>query len=78
MVKKKPPVWITGKEAAAILTRNSGREVKQNYVRYLAYKANKIAHRPRDGRTEEYLQSDVEQLSVRQRNEDEEELPIAS
>jgi len=64
-VPRKKEVWISGKEAAAILTARSGHEVSQNYVRFLAYKPGKIAHRPRDGRTEEYLKSDVERLQVR-------------
>ncbi len=64
MTRKKEE-WITGKEAAAILTERSGHEVKQSYVRFLAYRAQKISHRPRDGRTAEYLKSDVEQLQVR-------------
>jgi len=62
---RKKEEWITGKEAAALLTERSGHEINQNYVRFLAYKANKIAHRPRDGRTEEYLKSDVEGIQVR-------------
>ena len=65
MSPRKKEEWITGKEAAAILTERSGHEVKQSYVRFLAYRAQKITHRPRDGRTEEYLKSDVEQLQVR-------------
>ncbi len=66
MSPRKKEEWITGREAAAILTERSGHEVKQSYVRFLAYRAQKIAHRPRDGRTEEYLKSDVEQIQVRQ------------
>ncbi len=62
---RKKEEWITGKEAAAILTARSGHEVSQNYVRFLAYKAGKIAHRMRDGRTTEYLKGDVEKLQVR-------------
>jgi len=65
MPRKKPEEWITGKEAAAILTERSGHEVSQNYVRFLAYKTPNIKHRPRDGRTEEYLRSDVEAYKVR-------------
>lgn len=59
--------WITGKEAAAILTKRSGHEVKQTYVRYLAYKAKKIRFRERDGRTSEYLRRDVEEITVREK-----------
>ena len=65
MTPRKKEEWITGKEAAALLTERSGHEIGQNYVRFLAYKANKINHRPRDGRTEEYLKSDVEHIQVR-------------
>lgn len=62
--------WILGKEAVALLTAKSGHEVKQPYLRYLAYTAGKIQHRPRDGRTEEYLRSDVEKCDpVRVRTE---------
>lgn len=67
MSPRKKEVWITGREAADILTQRSGHEISQNYVRFLAYKPGKIAHRPRDGRTEEYLKSDVERLVVRKR-----------
>lgn len=65
MTPRKKEEWITGKEAAAILTERSGHEVSQNYVRFLAYRTQKLKHRPRDGRTEEYLKSDVERLVVR-------------
>lgn len=72
--KKRPPEeWITGKEAAAILTQKSGHEVSQNYVRFLAYKAGKIAYQPRDGRTTEYLKSDVEAITVRKKGEGDEQ-----
>lgn len=67
MTPRKKEEWITGKEAAALLTERSGHEIGQNYVRFLAYKANKISHRPRDGRTEEYLKSDVEGIKVREK-----------
>ena len=65
MSPRKKEEWITGQEAAAILTEKSGHEVKASYVRFLAYRAGKISHRARDGRTEEYLKSDVEQIQVR-------------
>ena len=65
MPPRKKEEWITGKEAAAILSEKSGHEVSQSYVRFLAYKAEKIQHRMRDGRTTEYLKSDVEKLRVR-------------
>ena len=65
MTPRKKEEWITGKEAAALLTERSDHEIGQNYVRFLAYRAGKISHRPRDGRTEEYLKSDVEEIKVR-------------
>ena len=67
MTPRKKEEWITGKEASTILTEKSGHEVSQNYVRFLAYKAGKIEHRMRDGRTTEYLKSDVERLKVREK-----------
>ena len=59
--------WITAKEAAAILSKNSGRPVIQQYVRDLA-RQNKIKHKPLDGRTNLYLKSDVEKVRVKQIN----------
>ena len=62
---RKKEEWITGQEAAIILTEKSGHQIQAGYVRFLAYRAGKIKHRPRDGRTEEYLKSDVEAYRVR-------------
>ena len=80
MPPRKKEEWITGKEAAAILTENSGHEVKQSYVRFLAFHVGKITHRPRDGRTEEYLKSDVEAYRVRrhERQKTEPRLPAVA
>jgi urease gamma subunit len=68
MPQRKQPreEWITGKEAADILSARSGHKIAQNYVRFLAYKAHKISYRARDGRTNEYLKSDVEGIMVRE------------
>lgn len=63
---RKKEEWITGREAAALLSEQSDHEVKQGYVRFLAFRSRKIAHRPRDGRTEEYLKSDVAAIRVRE------------
>lgn len=60
----KKEAWITAKEAAEIISANSGRPIIQQYVRELAQKG-KIAYRPLDGRTNEYLRSDVEKVKVR-------------
>ena len=65
MSPRKKEEWITGQEAAIILTEKSGHQVAASYVRFLAYRVGKISHRPRDGRTEEYLKSDVEAYRVR-------------
>jgi hypothetical protein len=56
--------WLTDKEAAAILTRNTDHEVSVAYVRMLA-RMNKIEYRPRDGRTNEYRLASVEAYHVR-------------
>src|SRR6266852_532676 len=56
--------WITDKEAAAILTRNTDHEVSADYVRMLA-RMSKIEYRAKDGRTNEYSLSSVEAYHVR-------------
>jgi len=56
--------WITAKEAAEIISANSGRPIIQQYVRELAQKG-KITYKPFDGRTNVYLRSDVEKIKVR-------------
>lgn len=60
----KKEAWVTAKEAAEIISANSGRPIIQQYVRELAQKG-KIKCRPLDGRTNEYLRSDVEKIKVR-------------
>jgi hypothetical protein len=67
MPKRDQSEWVSGKEAASILTRKSGHEVKQNYVRFLAMRG-KIAQRAVDGRTNEYRRADVEAITVRKRD----------
>jgi len=56
--------WIEGKEAAAILTRNSGHVVSLDYVRKIAHK-RLIRFRKKDGRTNEYYRPDVEAYRVK-------------
>lgn len=53
--------WITGREAAKLLSEKSGHTVSPVYVRVLAAKG-KIARRTREGysRTVEYNRRDVE------------------
>jgi len=69
--------WITGREAADILSAKSGHKIEQNYVRFLAYKAHKISYRARDGRTSEYLKSDVEAIKVREKGQSNQEIDKA-
>ena len=56
-------VWVSGNDAAAILTRNSGHTISTNYVRLLAAK-NKIRSRAKNGREKEYLESDLKAYKV--------------
>lgn len=60
MAKKKIGVgeWVSGNEAAAILTENSGHTITANYVRLLATKGT-IRSRAKDGRTNEYHKGDL-------------------
>ncbi len=60
-----PERWITGKEAADILSKGRARPVSVDYVRLLGVKRH-IAMRDRDGRTKEYLESDVRRYKVRE------------
>ncbi len=64
MPRRDQQEWISGQEAAELLTKQSGHEIKQNYVRLLAVQG-KIAQRARDGRTNEYRLSDVKNIRVR-------------
>ena len=55
--------WLTGLEAAKILTANSGHEVSPDYVRRLG-NTGKITTKAIDRRTKLYLKSDVEAYRV--------------
>jgi hypothetical protein len=55
--------WVSGREAAAIISANSGHEVSQRYIRALAAH-NQITTRIIDGRTKLYLRRDVERYVV--------------
>lgn len=63
MPRKKDDSWLTGQEASAILTENSGHKVSANYVRILA-RNGAIRSRARDGRTKEYHEGDVRAYRV--------------
>ena len=62
--RKRAEEWLRLKEATAILSENSGRPIADSYLRLLA-KNGKISYRAVDGRTNEYLKSDVEAYRVR-------------
>ncbi len=63
-----PQEWISTKEAAAILTKNSGHEVKTDYVRALGNNG-KVEVKKLDGRTKVYLKSDIESYQVKERGD---------
>lgn len=65
MSPRKKEDWIEVQEAAALLSEKSGREISPDYVRLIAHKGH-ITWRKKDGRTNEYLKSDVEAYRVRQ------------
>ena len=56
--------WISGTEATAILSRNSGRPIVSAYMRLLARK-QKIRFRAVNGRTNEYYRPDLERRVVK-------------
>ena len=52
--------------AAAIISKNSGRAIHPDYVRLLARQnPKKLASKPLDGRTNVYLKSDADKITVR-------------
>lgn len=62
--------WISGKEAAAILSKNSGRTIKTDYLRSLAQKGlirNRV--NPNDPTTKQYWKEELEDRKVRGRTE---------
>lgn len=67
MARKKDTEWVSGNEAAAILTKNTDHTVSTAYVRLLA-KQNKIRSRPINGREKEYHKGDVEEYIVESRS----------
>lgn len=50
--------WISGREAAELLTEQSGHKVDPSYVRMLA-REGKIKTRAVDKRTNQYLKEDI-------------------
>ena len=68
--KKSIDEWISGNQAAGIMTKNSGHPVSANYVRLLATKGM-IRFRRVDGRTNEYHKGDVENYKVERKSKTE-------
>lgn len=66
MAKPKTEEWITSKLAAEILTKNSGHQISDAYVRLLG-KKGKLDTKRIDARTKLYKRSDVEAYRVEQR-----------
>jgi hypothetical protein len=72
---RKEDRWVTGKEATAILNRNSGREdIPDSYIRSLA-RAGKVGMKQAragnsvDGRTNLYRANDLEGYRVERRDQ---------
>ncbi len=55
--------WLSGRDAARILTENSGHTVSAAYVRWLGNN-DKIRTRIFDGRTKLYYKADIESYTV--------------
>ena len=60
--------WVTSKEAAAILTTNSGHAIKPDYVRLLGHKG-KLTIREIDARTKLYSRKEIEAYQVKPRGD---------
>lgn len=58
-----PDDLLTSAEAAEILSKNAGREIKQDYVRMLV-RYKKLERVELDGRTKLYPRSQVEKIVV--------------
>lgn len=71
MSPRKKEEWIEVKDAAEIISKNSGREISPDYVRLMAHKG-RIAKKPKDRRQNLYLKGDVEKIIVKthERSED--------
>jgi hypothetical protein len=75
-VVNKKDEWVSGNEAARILTKNGGHDVLPDYVRLLA-RQNKIRSKMLDGRTRGYHRGDVEAYRVKRKSK-KEALPAES
>lgn len=80
MPRPRRAIWITAQEAAEIISKNNNRPVTDQHVRDYARK-RRITYRARDGRTNEYLKSDVDKLRLRKykrqtSNQEEKQMPL--
>jgi hypothetical protein len=66
MGRHKAEVWIGVQEAARVLSERMERTIHSPYIYKLA-KAGRVRSRKRDGRTLEYLLSDIQTIKVRQK-----------
>ena len=66
MSSRKKEEWIEVREAAAIISQNSGRPVSPDYVRLIAHQG-RITWKAKDERQNYYLKSDAERIVVKQR-----------
>lgn len=64
--------WVSGNEAARIMSKNSKHEIVPDYIRLLS-RQNKIRSKKIDGRTRAYFRPDVEAYRVRQNQVKEQE-----
>ena len=65
---QKKEEWISGREAADLLTQRSGHTIKQDYVRWLSREPYaKVRSKPLDGRTKLYNRDDLEKITVKQK-----------
>jgi len=64
MSPRKKEEWIEVKDAADIISENSGRAISPDYVRLMAHKG-RITRKPKDRRQNLYLKSDVEKIVVK-------------
>jgi hypothetical protein len=74
MARRKDVEWISGNEAAAILTKNTDHKVSTAYVRLLASQ-QKIRSRAVNAREKEYHKGDVSEYIVERRSSKKQEEP---
>jgi hypothetical protein len=66
MPKRDQQEWVSGNEAAQIISKQSNHPVKPNYVRLLSLQG-KIASRKVNERESEYRLADVQKIRVRKK-----------